>query len=190
MIVLGVDPSLSATGLALVDTDEMRSRVHEIKTRPSGPALDVRSRRIALIVKSVETFVDDCLIDLAVIEAPSFGSRAKSAAQHERSGLFFAIVSMLDARAVRVVEVSPRARAKYATGNGAAAKMSVVIATLETYAHTLSVKTLSDNESDALALAAMGARSLDASVESAATITTAQLEAMKRVDWHNTKGKQ
>lgn len=186
MLVLGIDPSLTATGLAMINPQTRRARVAEVKTTPTTSDLEARSDRQRGIALAVDAFVGSSWPHLVIIEAPSFGSRAKSAAQHERSGLFWSLVRLSLKYEATIVEVSPRARAKYATGNGNAVKASVVEATLETYRSLLDERELTDNEADALALAAMGARSLGYPVER--SITPAQLDAMKRVDWLNMKG--
>lgn len=172
MIVLGLDLSLTGSGVALLDPalGVGKASVHRVGSRPGGrvPSPGHKGRKpdrgIFPVMQRAER-IDDLAhrifdvwqprpLTLAVVEAPSFNSLHGH--PHERSGLFWRVVCDLLDHGVPVVEVPPRSRAMYATGNGAADKKSVVAAMLEQ--HQLSFT--DDNLVDAIVLALMGCRQL------------------------------
>lgn len=170
MIVLGLDLSLVSSGIAVVDTKKPADRLlfregtralprvptpgrsPKARTKDRGlvPVWD-RAKRIADLADRILLDVNHLPLDLAVVEAPSFGSPTSGAA-HERSGLFWTVVGSLRSVGVPVAEVAPKSRALYATGDGAADKKSVVDATVARYG----LGTRDDNIVDAFVLAAMG----------------------------------
>lgn len=109
LIVAGVDLSLTSTGLAR-STEEL----HRIRTKGKrDDTLAARRHRLDGIAQEVCDFCE--YVDLVVIEAPAFGAPGGSV--HDRSGLWWLVVDrILDLGGPVVVEVSPTARAKYATG--------------------------------------------------------------------------
>lgn len=203
MSVLGIDPSLSGTGLAIIDAIGVANGGEALVTKliASGPSPSVlaavqtgrKERRVAHLanrLKRNRDIVDEALfwtrtniysgLELIVIEAPSPGSRNATQQQHERSGLFWMLLDdLVDYHACRVVEVAPKTRAKYAAGDGAANKASVVNAMVERY----KLSSRNDNIADAVALADMGARQLGHPLVS--ELPAANLAAMKSVLWTN-----
>lgn len=153
-IVLGVDPSLTSTGLARVDTDDhLVIDVATVTSKPGNqPGIEGRVQRLARICQHVIAFADLDEVDLLVIEAPAFSSR--SGQQHDRSGLWWRLIDRALDHGCQVVEVAPTSRAKYATGKGNAGKDEVLLAVAKRYPH---VDVTNNNEADALVLAAMGA---------------------------------
>lgn len=169
MIVIGIDPSLTATGVALVDLDDIFAvDVQTITSKPPTlPGIDGRVQRQAQICHSMLGLLDSSgatfyggLPFLAVIEQPAYSSRTGH--QHDRSGLWWRIVDRLHERHAEVVEVAPSARARYATGKGNAGKDEVLLAIARRYPH---VDVSNNNEADALVLAAIGARLLGRPLE-------------------------
>jgi crossover junction endodeoxyribonuclease RuvC len=175
--VLGIDLSLTSTGLALANFGTI-TWTAAVKTGPSGNAIDDRVLRLRDIRNQVESAVMRYLPDLAVIEAPSFGSAHGAA--HERSGLWWLVADMLYLRHVTTVQISPKQRAMYGTGNGNADKKNVHAAVKATYGRP-DLPIATNDEADAVLLAAMGSRWRGKPVESALP-PRAEL-AMEKVAW-------
>lgn len=152
MRILGIDPSLTSTGCALVDPDDRL--VVETWTVASRPpthpiTLSKRLRRLDSIADSILA-VDD--VGLVLIEAPAYDSRTGH--QHERSGLWWRLVERFEVRGVHVAEITTGTVKKYATGKGNATKGAVIDAAARRFPH---VETGGDdNQADGLWLAAMG----------------------------------
>jgi crossover junction endodeoxyribonuclease RuvC len=196
MIVAGLDLSLTNAGVVVISTDPLtiRESLHSSKPgkrvtldpvtsgrklKPIYPVTD-RAERLMMLADSILAVLPPVL-DLAVVEAPSFASIGGFT--HERSGLYWMIMTQL-VQHCEIAEVAPRTRALYATGKGNADKMSVVDATLTR--HELNFK--DDNLIDAFVLASMGLRSLGQPLE--VDLPQAQIDALNSVYWHNRKATQ
>jgi len=167
---VGIDSSLTNTGLVrLGDGVQVRS----IPTTKSGDSIADRLKRLDKVVSEVRGFSSGA--DLAVIEGPAYSS--KSGAAHERSGLWWMIVSTLFDDGIRIVEIPPTSRSKYATGKGNAGKDEVLLAVSRKYAEAELIT--NNDEADALVLAAMGMRLLGSPIET--SIPANCLEAFKKV---------
>lgn len=181
--ILGVDFSLTSTGIATIHTGDGREHhiVDRIKSTGSKTAtLTERNKRLtqlACAVHSVAHTIDGEPADLVVIEGPSFG-QARQGGQHDRAGLWWLAVSYLIDAGLPVAEVAPASRAKYATGKGNAAKDAVLAAVVRRYPD---VDVTGNDEADALILAAMGARHLGHPIEAA--LPQQHLVAMDAVRW-------
>lgn len=174
MRVIGIDPSLTATGVAIVATDETPA-VGCITSKPDGDTITDRLDRITVAARTItEHAIRPRVVDLAVIEAPAYASR--SGQQHDRSGLWWAIVRRLHGMGVPVMAVPPTSRAKYATGRGNAGKDQVVAAVVRRYPDA---DVNDNNEADALVLAAIGARWLGYPIES--SLPVGHLAAMVKL---------
>jgi len=115
--VVGIDPSLSATGVCTA-TGQLRT----LKSQPDNGSVKDRADRIVDLADRVV----DCLRDdvaLVVIEGPAYAQQAQ-AGVHLRAGLWWQIVTHihLARSAAQVVEVSPTTLKKFATGKGNATK--------------------------------------------------------------------
>lgn len=171
MRVVGLDPSLTGFGVALVED----GRVLDARRLPVGTSRGhVRLERLldALAPLTVGAH-------LAVIEGPSF--RSASVAQtghHERAGLWWLLAHAMWIDATPYAVVAPATRAKYATGSGTAGKADVVAAVSARWGIGTVVD---DNVADALVLAAMGARALGEPVD--VDPPERALLAMEAVDW-------
>jgi len=175
MRVLGVDPSLTGTGWALIDDhDDFPVQVGIVKSKPPVTQLiGDRADRIARITEALPALTPS----LVVIERPAF-ARTNGMA-HDRSGLWWAIVDLYLARAALVVEVGIQQVKKYATGSGTADKGAVVEAVTRRYPE---IETRgNDNICDAVVLAAMGARHLGRPLEE--SLPAANLSALEKVMW-------
>lgn len=168
--MLGVDPSLTGTGLARLHGGDVQ-RVETLK-----PGLKRGHERMDWIL----SFVADDLslgVDLVVIEGPSYGSAAGQRGHHERAGLWWLITRGLWVRRIPYAVVAPTARALYATGTGRAGKEAVKDCMQVRYPAT---HLRDDNQADALTLAAMGVDYLGGDVPPG---PERYRQALKKVDW-------
>ncbi|UXA06565.1 hypothetical protein KXD96_28285 (plasmid) [Mycobacterium sp. SMC-2] len=164
MIVAGIDPSLTSTGIAVL-CDGHPSRLHSLgHGTPNGKTYGHRSDRIVSQCRAVIAWLDDNLqgplgilplskrVDLAVIEGPSYGSNMPS--NHDRAGLWWGLYSTLRARGIPIAVVAPKTRALWATGNGNADKRAVLTTVRAWWPRT---PIADHDQADALVLAAIGA---------------------------------
>lgn len=161
--VIGIDSSLSATGVARVTfgAAECPTRLAEtwsVRTQSPGmAAIRVREARIRHIATQVLDYARPCA--LAAIEGPSLGSR--DGYVWDRAGLWWRLVGALIRAEVPVAVIPPACRAKWATGHGGASKAAVRHAITRTWHGYWHDSRGDHNESDALVLASMGAQWLD-----------------------------
>lgn len=164
MRILGVDPSLTSTGLALLDQGSALSvRTVRVQSGPpkrakgdkSPVTLAERYTRLRAIGDEVMPYVVDSTV-LAVVEGPSYASAG--AGTWDRAGVWWHLVSRLQARQVPVAMVPPTVRAKWATGSGAAGKSPVAVHLSRMWPHLDA--DLSDDEWDGVCLASIGAQHL------------------------------
>jgi crossover junction endodeoxyribonuclease RuvC len=177
--VIGVDLSLSATGLAAIDNTAGAVAVDTrvIKTKPDDGTLQDRHRRLEAIASGVIAFAKEA--DLVVIESPSYSSGGRGT--WDRAGLWWWVVSVLVLVGRPIVEIAPKTRAKWATDNGNAGKNAVSVAIGRLWPD---VELRDDNESDALVLATIGAQFLRISVP----VKSWHSEALKKVVWPGENG--
>lgn len=173
MQVLGVDPSLTCTGAAIVGASGMLAPTR-FPSEGDGSLTDIRDR-VRYIVGSVLRFAPATGL-LSVIEAP-YIPRHNSGQVLERAWLFGMLVDQLLIRGP-VVAVNARTRAKYGAGNGNADKKTVTAAVRAAFPN---IRIRDDNESDAIVLAAMGARAVGFPIDGEPS--KKQVEAMAAVDW-------
>lgn len=164
MIVCGLDPSLTNTGIAVLHNGQpalLRSIGHGTL---NGKTYGHRSDRIVAQCRAVmAVLADECndrntlraprsRIDIAVIEGPAYGANLPS--NHDRAGLFWGLVSTLRARKIPTVVIPPATRAKWATGKGNADKRAVLATVRDWWPAT---RIANHDQADALVLAAIGA---------------------------------
>lgn len=159
MRIVGLDLSLTATGMACVDDTVGIVTVDTtiVKTRPDNGTLKGRSSRLEGISAAVMSFCKAAT--LVVIESPSYSSGGRGT--WDRAGLWWWVVSVLLLTDTSVVEVSPKSRAKWATDSGNSGKNAVAVAIGRLWPE---VQLRDDNDSDALVLATMGAQLLGMNV--------------------------
>lgn len=173
MKIIGLDLSLTSTGIAIIDGPDRT--VQTITTKGSSNAtLSERVARLAELRDKITALVWNA--DLVVIEGPSFGQHRQTG-QHDRAGLWWLVVEYVDTTH-RLVEVPPASRSKYATGRGNSPKDAVLAAVIRRY---LAVEIRNNDEADALVLAAMGARHLGVPIED--SLPEVNLSAMNKVKW-------
>lgn len=170
--VTGIDASLTCTGVAVAaggDVLELR----RVRT-PTGPQTLVAQRaRVRRVLTQVLEVAPSS--GLYVVESPSLQS--KFGLRIERIGLFWMLVDQLLARGP-VVTVTPKGRAKYASGNGNAKKPEVLAAMRERFP---GLQIPDDNVADALALVGMGARHLGEPIDG--VLGKQYTEPMVKVTW-------
>jgi Holliday junction resolvasome RuvABC endonuclease subunit len=164
-IVVGIDPSLTSTGIAVLNQGIPRMLNSLGHKGSDADTWLMRSRRIVSQTRSVIAAMyiqPDGLgepIDLVVMEGPSYGSQYGD--QFDRAALWHGLFSALSAKRVPIAVVSPKTRAKWATGkdvegNGNSKKPEVLAAVRDEWAD-VRAHIRNDDIADALTLAAMGA---------------------------------
>lgn len=174
MITVGVDPSLTCSGMALIDTRRQVVHTWRAQTKRTGSTLRDTRTRLRLAVARCMVHVP-ARVDVTVIEVPH--SAHQYGAQNERVALYWWLVDQFMARGP-VVQVAPSQRAKLATGRGNAGKADVVAAVRDAFPD---IKVPDDNVADALAMAWAGARRVDPAA--VPEFTVQQMVAFRAVDW-------
>ena len=129
--VVGLDTSLTGTGLASVDlvTGEWGLALITSEGRKKDK-LDARWRRLRAIEVQVAHAVDVLTqikpVAMVGIEGPSYNSKFGS--PWDRGGLWWMCVSAVREMGIPVALIAPNTRAKYATGDGRANKDQVMAA--------------------------------------------------------------
>lgn len=172
-VAVGIDPSLTCTGIAMIDTTNGHVVTRRFKTRPAGASLKARRNRLREAVAGILAPIPTRVV-VSVIEVPAFGRQF--GALGERVALYWWLVDQLMARGP-VVEVSPSQRAKLATGHGNASKDDVVTAIRALFPDAWIPD---DNVADAMALAWAGATWLGADMP---VYTPAQTDVFTRLSW-------
>lgn len=158
-VAVGIDPSLTCTGVAIVNTITRSISTYRVNTASKGKTLLARRDRMRDAITGILAPIPR-IVGVTLIEVPH--SAHQFGAQNERVALYWWLVDQLLARGP-VVEVSPSQRAKLATGNGRSDKRDVLKTIRFAYPE---VPVPDDNVADAVALAAAGARWLGAPTQS------------------------
>lgn len=164
--VVGLDLSLTATGIALPDG--------HLLTLAPGKGLrgvarlhDIRAAAFTLIAPYATTLV--------TIEGPAY-SRALGAGHHEAAGLWWLIVYELTARGIPHAVVPPTSLKKYATGRGNATKPDMRMALYQ----RADLDLRDDNQVDAAWLRYAG---LDALGHPVVDLPKAHRDTLTKVAW-------
>ncbi len=167
--VLGIDPSLTATGLALAAEDPIT-----VALKP--PAKLRGHHRLAWLLGEITDSGTARQAALIVIEGPSFGSQAGQRGHHERAGLWWLVTHRLWALHIPYAVAPPAAVKRYATGKGNAGKDDVLREVTKRFPWFSG----GNDEADALVLAAMGADHLGHPLT---PMPAAHRAALAGVDW-------
>lgn len=182
--MIGVDPSLSSTGVAVwTPQSDLVTRALTTRALPAGASIAARGDRIVGLVRRFVDIVEAC--DditpgrvLLVIETKDFQTpREEGGHAHDRSGLWWQYV--IAARVIApvvVVGVTPSQLKVYATGDGRASKPAVRAAVQVRYGITCGT----DDEADAAVLAAMA---LDAYGHPLVDVPLVCGRALRSVTW-------
>lgn len=186
MRIIGVDPSLTCTGVAGIGRPGAGADVWSwsLLTKSQGrrPTYEERAARIreasGLFVEVLDAFTDRYAAGplLLVIESRDFQSPGKAGAATDRAGLSWQFVINACSWGARVAAVAPDTLKVYATGDGHADKRAVQTAIERRY--NLSLR--NDNEADAVTLAAMGAHAMGAPL---ADVPFRMARALTSVQW-------
>ncbi|WP_159622689.1 hypothetical protein [Ruania rhizosphaerae] len=191
-IIVGIDPSLTATGIARIDTDDqLHVDVWTITTKGSAQAtLEERLERLRDIVDQAwnattgygptgDQHPQQPQADLVLIETPAMSKSNTGTSM--LNGLFWMLVNHL-ADDVPLVPVGIGQLKRYATGKGTAAKDAVLLDVARRYPH---VDVRDNNQADALVLAAMGAEHTGHPI---ADLPKTHTDALTKVAWPNAVG--
>jgi Holliday junction resolvasome RuvABC endonuclease subunit len=173
--VLGLDTSLTATGLA--SSCGWLDTVGQDKI--TTLALPRRIRAVDALTAKILTLVGEP--DLVVIETPAF-SRS-GAGSLERHALWWLVVRALHKREIPVAEVFARTRMRYATGKGSASKSAIVDAVARRWPQYETGG--DDNLADAVVLMAIG---MDGLGYPLAPMPATHRAALKAVSWPEIPG--
>lgn len=174
MRIVGIDLSLTATGLASIDNNDgvLSVQTEVIETKPDDGTLYGRHIRLESIAAAVARFSKHAT--LVVVEGPSYSSAGRGT--WDRAGLWWWVVSVLTLTGTPMVEIPPTTAKKWATNNGGAKKPAVAVAIGRLWPD---VSLRDDNDSDALVLATMGAQRLQWDVP----VKSWQPDQLKRIAW-------
>lgn len=165
--VLGIDSSLTATGLCRVDIREnddgpvMKYRVDEIavctvsapKPSPKDKSKRAMARRVNVLLDGIEAALEG--VDLVALEELAYGAKGESA--WVLPWIWGEIIRLCERHNIALVIVNVSTVKKYATGKGNADKDTVLLATTRRYTD---VVLTNNNEADAMVIAAIGCRYL------------------------------
>lgn len=167
MRFLGIDPSLTSTGLAVVE---------------DGRVVDLR--RVRSKHKGHER-IEDILTAINELTSPQTNVGIEGTAMHAKGsatvqifGLWGVITHELWRRGNHYYVVTPSGRCRYATGRGNADKDHVLAAVIKRYADA---DVTGHDVADALVIAAMGARRFGEPLED--SLPEANLKALGGVQW-------
>lgn len=134
MIVIGVDPSLCNTGLAVVEVGPGGEKVLEVlvvRTEPSAKKRRIRvgddtARRIAEIASALDAAIGRHKPVALVVEAPAGSKGARAAAA--LAGAMASVVTVATLRRLPLVHVQPLDVKRAMVGKKAATKDEIVLA--------------------------------------------------------------
>lgn len=157
-MALGLDLSLTSTGLVVLADGEFGTYGNIKSSGKRGDGYAEFYTRIDAIAQDVETWLwtirnEYGPADIAVIEAPSHGSKFGN--PHERAGLWWRAYELLYLQEVPIIAgVAPTTNKKYLTGSGKAEKEAMLEAARARYSEDIP----NHDVADAASLAAMGSR--------------------------------
>jgi Holliday junction resolvasome RuvABC endonuclease subunit len=152
MFILGLDLSLTSTGVAAISTAPAGCTPTGV-TQPIRPKKLTGYERLRFIRRHVRGEIVRCLPDLVVVEGPSYGSVGRG--QHERGGLWWIVMESIDDLGIPIAIAPPSNIKKYATGFGGgqnAGKDAVMLQACRRFDWFAG----GNDEADALWAAAMG----------------------------------
>lgn len=151
MNVIGIDPSLTGTGIAY------HNHTTTVKTKPTAGDLTSRNTRLNTILAALDNAVlgikpwdFEGNTDLVVLETPALTKA--NAGTTMLNGLFWRIVADLHTLEIPVTEATPTTLKKFATGKGNATKPDMRMALYQ----RAGIDLKDDNQVDAWWLAELG----------------------------------
>lgn len=161
--IVGIDPSLTGTGIAIVQHPQNvsgRNIPKLLTVAASGSQSDTLAQRSIRIGKQRDNILrtlGGLKVRLVMIEQLPFKQPKFSGLYQERCALYFDLVRYLVTHRIPVVEVSVTAIKLFATGDGKSDKAGVMTSMRELWP---GAPISNDNESDALAVASIGSMHL------------------------------
>lgn len=150
--VVGLDLSLTGTGVAVVSMGTAATRTFGTKT--AGDELPARADRLTGLAGQIVQAVATAGPELVVIERPAYSSNSGSVT--DRAGLWWLVVArLIRGLQLPVVDVVNNHAKMYGTGKGNAGKDLVLAEVVRRYGHLVPL-IASNDEADALVLASMG----------------------------------
>jgi Holliday junction resolvasome RuvABC endonuclease subunit len=178
--IIGIDPSLTNTGVATIAwPDADTAPTIALRRVASAGHLDdpwpVRHQRLHDLTSRICEDVQAG--DVVAIEAPAYSQSQGSA--HDRAGLWWLVYTHLTREMyASVIVVSIQARIRYALGKGSGSKDAVLAAVVRRYLDLVEVRT--NDEADALLCAALVARKAGQPIES--SLPAPCIAAVNRVE--------
>lgn len=153
MIIAGIDPSLTGTGITVLENGNPVA-LHKIGYPGHDGASDLeRARRVVALRHEVVAYVRHFAPELVLIESPAY-SQNKGSACDRHAYWHYLIHEFGVAGDERYAGVSPTNLKRFVTGNGSADK-KMIVETVTTWWPFRQLK--NDNIADSAGLAAMGA---------------------------------
>lgn len=165
MTIIGIDLSLSATGIVYLENGIIVGQ-KLIKTKPTSKDRTAELERLFTIRDSID--IED--VDLAVIEGLAFMAR-NTTALVQLAALSYMVTERLYKEKIKFCIVAPTSLKKFVCGKGNAAKELVMLETYKRYGISFS----DNNLADAFVLSKIGEALLDESVK----LTKPQQEVIK-----------
>lgn len=127
MIICGLDPSLTNTGIAVLHNGQPKLITSTGIPGHDGATYQARSRRVRATCRAVTDYLwpihNAFGIDLAVIEGPAYSSHNGHA--FDRAALWHGLFGALEAKHVPLAVIAPKTLKLWATGSGSAEKAAV-----------------------------------------------------------------
>ena len=145
-LVMGLDPSLTGTGICVANKDGIVKHSETVSTDADMEIL----ARIAKIICRVKGVIQEYNPQLIGIEGLSFSSQGD--AVHKLAGLHFIIRWELSLLGVKVLVLPPKTIKKHVTGKGIAKKSAIAVAVYKEWGREF----VSEDEADAFCVAMTG----------------------------------
>lgn len=167
MIAVGIDPSLTSTGVAVLVDGQIAHAERYGRDGHNGATYVTRSRRIRRMIRETTTAaLSHGTPDVFVIEEHPYAV-GNQGNEFDRAAIWHGIYGNLDARNIPGVVVNNATGKTWVTGAGHASKLDMIAAIDEWYANQLPKplvdwpkKDNADDVADALGYATMGAYKL------------------------------
>lgn len=173
--IVGFDLSLTGTGAAQIDHSGETVSISVETYKSVGHNADTLQDRHRRLDRLSARFIGiGETADLVCVETAAYSKAVGHAT--DRAGLWWLTVDGLLRSGVHVVEVGSGQRAKYACGKGNGSKEAVLLAMARRFPN---VNICNNNEADALALAAMGARHLGLIVDDMPALNRSAMDGVR-----------
>jgi Holliday junction resolvasome RuvABC endonuclease subunit len=174
--ILGVDPSITSTGLAILEGTTPVWRYHWGIDGHNTDGTVRRNQNIRAVASHIGKVLATQQFDFASIEGRAHGARYGNPG--EREALRQAIIGTLDVRKIPMAFVNPSTRALWVTGNGRAEKSEVLAAVRSWWPGKYIAN---DDEADAMVLALMLAMKLGEPMPF--EVTQRHRGGLEKVEW-------